>query len=326
VSPFEQVIPHTHNGIDSPKLPINNVTPAGSDGEVQYNNNGALGASSKFTWDEAGTTLVLGDDPSDGVGLFATPGADLDIFTQHRTSGDSSSGAVTVWAGHGFGSGNGGIVQIVGGDGGATGNGGTVTIASGTRGSTSGVPGDIEIFVDGGASADLSGGDVYIASGSASGTGDAGDVNIELPTASGTGRHGQFRVYTNNAFTGGAPNYSIRQKQITTTNATITTLDTISLLTNQIYLIEARVLARRTGGTAGTANDCASYIIVGTFKNSSGTVTQVGATTMVHSVEDQAAWDCVFTVSGTTVLVQVTGAANNNVAWHSSCVVQQVTI
>jgi len=112
------------------------------------------------------------------------------------------------------------------------------------------------------------------------------------------------------------PNILKYQNRVATTNNTVTTLHTVATTSNNSYIIEAKVLARRTGGSSGTASDTAGYKIIGVFKNNAGTLTQVGTTTVEHSSEDQAGWDCVFTISGTSVLVRVTGATNNNVTWH----------
>lgn len=109
-----------------------------------------------------------------------------------------------------------------------------------------------------------------------------------------------------------------------TTNATTATINTIAISASNTYLIEARVRARRTGGTSGTADDAAAYIVRGTYKTVGGTVTLVGALTAEYTAEDQAGWNATFTISGTDVLVQVTGAADNNVTWHSTVVVSNV--
>ena len=112
------------------------------------------------------------------------------------------------------------------------------------------------------------------------------------------------------------PNIHKYQNRVATTNNTVTTLHTVATSTNNSYIVEAKVLARRTGGSSGTASDTAGYKIIGVFKNNGGTLTQVGTTTIEHTSEDQAGWDCVFTVSGTNILVRVTGATNNNITWH----------
>lgn len=120
------------------------------------------------------------------------------------------------------------------------------------------------------------------------------------------------------------PAFEFAQGRVATNNATITTVETIATTTDTTIQIKAEVIGRRTGGTGGTAGDGAGYFIVGTFKNIGGTVTQIGTTTNVHVVEDQAGWNCVFTISGTNILVQITGATNNNVVWHCHADYKQV--
>ena len=114
------------------------------------------------------------------------------------------------------------------------------------------------------------------------------------------------------------PNSVLTQARVATTDATVTTLLTIATASNTTYLVRAFVAARRTGGASGTASDSAGYTFVGTFKNASGTLTQVGTTTAVHTAEDQAAWNATFDVSGTDIRIRVTGAANNDITWHAS--------
>lgn len=120
------------------------------------------------------------------------------------------------------------------------------------------------------------------------------------------------------------PAFEFAQGRVATNNATITTVETIATTTNTTIQIKAEVIGRRTGGTGGTAGDGAGYFIVGTFKNIGGTVTQIGTTTNLHTAEDQAGWDCVFTISGTNILVQITGATNNQVVWHCHADYKQV--
>jgi hypothetical protein len=121
------------------------------------------------------------------------------------------------------------------------------------------------------------------------------------------------------------PNYKVFQNRVATTDATVTTLQTIAITASNTYQIEARVQARRTGGTSGTAEDGASYVVRGTYKTVAGTVTLIGAVTADYTAEDQAAWDATLTISGTNVLVRVTGAANNNVTWHSTTIVSHLS-
>ena len=118
---------------------------------------------------------------------------------------------------------------------------------------------------------------------------------------------------------------STYQNRVATTTNTQTTLHTFTLAATTTYLIEARVTARRTGGSAGTAEDSAGYVIRGTYKNVAGTATLVGTLDTPYTAEDQAAWDATFTVTGATVLCRVTGATNNNITWHMTATVNQLT-
>ena len=88
--------------------------------------------------------------------------------------------------------------------------------------------------------------------------------------------------------------------------------------------LEAVVTARRTGGSAGTAEDGAAYIVRGAYKTVAGVVTLIGAIGLIYTAEDQPGWDCTLTISGTNVLVRVTGAVNNNVTWHCTARVWRV--
>jgi len=118
--------------------------------------------------------------------------------------------------------------------------------------------------------------------------------------------------------TGDDPNYQAFQNRVATTDATVTAIHTIALNDNSVYLIHAYVAARRTGGTGGTVGDSAGYTIIGTFKRSAaGVATQIGST-IKTSQEDQAGWDADFGVSGNNVLINMTGAVNNNITWHTT--------
>jgi hypothetical protein len=120
------------------------------------------------------------------------------------------------------------------------------------------------------------------------------------------------------------PNFRIFQQRAATTDATITTLHSITIPSSTTVLLTARVVARRTGGAAGTAEDGAAYVITGAFKNVAGTATQIGTTSVVSSFEDQAGWGCVFDVTAATARVRITGAINNNITWHSTVMMQNV--
>lgn len=110
---------------------------------------------------------------------------------------------------------------------------------------------------------------------------------------------------------------------VATTDATVTTLSTITIPTDSVVFVEARILARRTGGSAGTAGDSAAYVRRIRYKNVGGTVT-ANAPTTEFTDEDQAAWNATLDVSGTTGRIRVTGATNNNITWFSEFDVEVV--
>ena len=110
---------------------------------------------------------------------------------------------------------------------------------------------------------------------------------------------------------------------VRTTDGATTTALTIPLEDNKTSHVLISVSARRTGGSAGTAGDGASYIIAGTFRRvSAGNSTLIGSLTVVHSGESQPAWDATLSVSGTDLLVRVGGAANNSISWSITATVQ----
>lgn len=98
-------------------------------------------------------------------------------------------------------------------------------------------------------------------------------------------------------------------------DATTTALATIPTTSNTTSTIEARVGARRTGGSSGSTGDGAAYHLEATYKNVNGILTLINSITVLHSAESNNAWDCTFAVSADTINLNITGAANNNTTW-----------
>ena len=113
----------------------------------------------------------------------------------------------------------------------------------------------------------------------------------------------------------------IQSASASTTNATQTTLQTISIPTNSVVLIEARINATKLSGAGtGTVGNGNTYIRTAGAKNISGTVT-LGTLQSTYTNTDIAAFSVTFTVSGTNVLISVTGAINDTVLWTSTCII-----
>jgi len=108
-----------------------------------------------------------------------------------------------------------------------------------------------------------------------------------------------------------------------TTDATVTPLADISIYIGQVLNITAFISARRTGGASGTAGDCAGYELNAVFKCPDGiTAVQVGSTSTIAN-EDDAAWDAAFSVSGSTISLDVTGASGVNISWNCAADIVQ---
>jgi hypothetical protein len=116
-------------------------------------------------------------------------------------------------------------------------------------------------------------------------------------------------------------NYEIMQAQKLTTDASVQAINTIATAADTVMLVEARVIAKCTGGSAGVVGDCASYIRTFRVKRVGGTVTILNVDSMYTS-EDKTLWNVTVTLSGTNVLVNVVGVANNNITWDSTVIVQ----
>ena len=118
--------------------------------------------------------------------------------------------------------------------------------------------------------------------------------------------------------TGDDPKVTIYQQRVTTTDATVTTLHTVAIPTSTTVLIKGFIVARRTGGASGTAEDGAAYEFSAVYKNVAGTATLIGAAIITVVGESQAGWDVTLVVSTSNVQIRVTGAAANNITWHLS--------
>lgn len=162
------------------------VTPAGSDTQIQYNNAGAFGASAKLTWNDGSTRLTLG-----------APGAVLaNIVTSPGDAGNINAVSFQFAAASGFNNGTdpaaGGNASFYGGDGVNGGAGGSVNFGAGLT--DTGTPGSIE-FTGGVADTQGNGGNISMFSGDGVGTNaSGGNINLTLGVATGSGTPGQLII------------------------------------------------------------------------------------------------------------------------------------
>lgn len=117
-----------------------------------------------------------------------------------------------------------------------------------------------------------------------------------------------------------APGQSTGVK-LNTTDATETVAATFQTKTDTAYYIRARIVAVETVDH----DEIGVYDIIGGFKNDGGTLTQVGSTAAVATIESTSAWAVAFAVSGTVVQVKVTGAALTVMTWRVDMYVLEVS-
>lgn len=97
---------------------------------------------------------------------------------------------------------------------------------------------------------------------------------------------------------------------IGTTDDTETTLDSFTLATDTAVLWTVIVSAVRDDET-----EAAFYVRSAGFRNSAGTVSQVGTTQDGLTLEDDAAWDCTIDNLGTEIRCRGKGVTAKNIRW-----------
>jgi hypothetical protein len=104
-----------------------------------------------------------------------------------------------------------------------------------------------------------------------------------------------------------------------TTNATVTTIKTIPISNEYVYQIESNICS----GINDTSKGFTSKL-VGSFKNNGGTVTQIGTTNEIVNSDFTGTAEVTMTISGTDVLIRVTGEAATTIDWGSSIIINRM--
>jgi hypothetical protein len=120
--------------------------------------------------------------------------------------------------------------------------------------------------------------------------------------------------YETTASSGDNPNRTSYQNKVLTTDATATVLQNWALVDNTVNTLKARVLARRTGGSAGAAGDSGHWEGTIRAKRTAGGGAVLGTVSTQFTEFDQG-WTVAFVANGNGVDLKVTGAVNNNVSW-----------
>lgn len=111
---------------------------------------------------------------------------------------------------------------------------------------------------------------------------------------------------------------------VSTTDATQTTLQTVAIPTDTAVYLNTKILARRTGGTSGTAGDSAVYEYTGRVKDVGGTVTIPTLFPQADFVSEDQDWSIIWAVDGTSIDIDVIGAADNDITWEVTTYYQEL--
>ncbi len=309
-------------------------TVPGSDSQIIYNNGGALGADANFVWNDTNQQLkITGDTSDDNSPLkVVNESTDSSMISFNPLSG----GQATILFGAEFV----GADQIVHTDRpGTLGKDATDMWMEVGVGETPGSPFSYPTGVGLGLSSSQNGIGYIYAYGM--GTGAIPGATFEIGRNNGgsgaagslklVDRSGSFNylwshlgeVHSHTArptendsvpHAGGTILLNWKRATVATTDATVTTIATIAVPATTTKAVEARVVARRTGGAGGAAEDGAYYVARAVYKNVAGTATQIGAE-VSSTFESQAGWNLSWTQSAGNILLQVTGAATNNINW-----------
>lgn len=102
--------------------------------------------------------------------------------------------------------------------------------------------------------------------------------------------------------------------EVQTTDATVAVLDTLTLLDENTYQIEALVVGVQSDG----ANRASYHLAATVYRTGAGAATLQGSVTSMHTQESNASWDATFTVSVNDIRVSVTGVAATIIEWGST--------
>jgi len=144
----------------------------------------------------------------------------------------------------------------------------------------------------------------------AKGTGHVKVSGLSYPTSDGT--NGQVMTTNGSGLIGFSYVPLLKVGTVETTDATPLVISNLTTATtnNTVYLVEAKVVARRSDdGTEG-----AGFIVRGTYRNNAGTLTEIGTDTM-YVGEEGSTWSVIMGVDGTNITITVTGQAAKTIQW-----------
>ena len=262
------------------------AVPGGANTDVQFNDNGAFGGNSGFTYDI--TTLLAVQLTNAST---VANGGDINLRSGDGGSTSGGGGRIDILGGVGVGAHPGGVVNIQGGNGGDTGSGADVGLAGGFGGATAGNGGAINI-VSGDAGGAGDGGVIQITGGlGTAGTGgnitilggdgdndDGGNVSLTGGRAGGAGTGGNAGVFAGDGGSGGTGDGGRADLFAGNGSSTSGSGGAVNIQSGNALTLGAGGAITIVGGTAvGGGNDVGGAISI-TAGNSTGNIPGAGVT------------------------------------------------
>lgn len=116
---------------------------------------------------------------------------------------------------------------------------------------------------------------------------------------------------------------TVTQEEDETTDATPTAINTFAAVEEYAYLVDAKVIARKSDGS-----DVGMWHIQGLFyRNTGGDITQQGLTNSLTTIRSNTNWDVDFNANTTSQEVEVlcTGVAGTTINWQVNLTYYSIT-
>lgn len=270
--------------------------------------------------------LILGSGPSN-AGISGV----LDFSTGAITSGSGGSGSIDIYSGdaddgtsgHMFlstgqsVSGNSGAIDLASGDVGAAQTSGNMTFQTGFA-DNGGISGNVSILTGNSTNSGFTGG-ITIQTGDTDSGGFSGSIQLVSGPADLDSERGAIVLSSPTiAFKNDPAGFysnNIYERDVTTTNNTMTDILSLGTDDDSVYLVKAKIIGAQTAGAGGSVVDTGVYEATAVYRNIGATLTEIVAPTFITYFESDAAWDVDIDASGTNIRVRVQGNTNDTIKW-----------
>jgi hypothetical protein len=116
--------------------------------------------------------------------------------------------------------------------------------------------------------------------------------------------------------------YKIRQYQGTTTNDTPINIGVIPLKDNNVYLLEARVLASKPASSNNSPAQVAAYVRRATVMVQNNQAILIGKVQESYSAAANPGWMCTMHLYADYAYIRVTGANDSTINWQTTLIMQ----